>query len=705
MRWTLLVLVLLVAPVQGALTDEDRLRDCLCSCLEPPGGRFSCSYDETDPGYSPSCRTLSNGPCICKAFGCFRGQMPTSGECYDKCRMRQTMTSRTLPNGSSVTTSTHPDDEDLELKGRITLWTGKPVKYAKVTLKYRGADYTSTADDTGNYVIKFRGRKTGGETGRLYVKLEYHRNNRIYYRILYSGKPVWIMRKFDVNGEGDLTQNLVLRDGLNAGNNHFGDPNTEWIRHFAITYFHMYEVLEFYMDELQVGVDYKLPVDVLSFAGSGGATYYTPTTGNIVIAFEHSQRTHPFRPMNREWHEFGHHVQFSLYRKWPEGSKLPGTENHNGYLNPSTADSFTEGFTEFMTLVIAEHYGYPNPHVYSSFGSLELDHKAWSWQGKMEELAVAGILWDLYDPKNDDQVDLTRDQIWDVIKHHHPDFTSVYREFITKYPGDRGGIDAIFEAHGFFNDTTPGNRVYDSVEPFIDADGDKAYDAGEGFIDYAQEPGLGKPWMIRQENEIIGPASNYQRPSRTNAVRLPGHYVRVDNTVPYYTVEYSFTDSSLDYSVRTFNDGGLVYVQVPEGYNATVSLQPEGVSAQPYTFTAQGFRDSYEIVLGQGYYADISYGEVTVSEEPVPEPASIESRLDEIPYWETSTLNASAEDFAYIPPAEEPLPVEGGMLPSVQPWMLLAGGGVVGLAVLALGAVAVLAVIVGLIVWWRRRKK
>ena len=59
--------------------------NCLCECLEPEGGRFSCSYNTTDRGWSPSCRDLSNGPCICKAHGCFRASLPTEGECYDSC--------------------------------------------------------------------------------------------------------------------------------------------------------------------------------------------------------------------------------------------------------------------------------------------------------------------------------------------------------------------------------------------------------------------------------------------------------------------------------------------------------------------------------------------------------------------------------------------------------------------------------------------
>ncbi len=66
--------------------DEDiELKNCLCRCLEPEGGRLTCRYDLQDRGNSPSCRELSNGPCFCQAHGCFRKKMPTSGTCYDAC--------------------------------------------------------------------------------------------------------------------------------------------------------------------------------------------------------------------------------------------------------------------------------------------------------------------------------------------------------------------------------------------------------------------------------------------------------------------------------------------------------------------------------------------------------------------------------------------------------------------------------------------
>ncbi len=85
--------------------DDDRPSDkgrkaylnCVCNCLAPSGGRFSCKYDTKDPGWSPSCRRLSDGPCICKAGGCFRGKLPAGGKCVEACKTKNAASQRPRP--------------------------------------------------------------------------------------------------------------------------------------------------------------------------------------------------------------------------------------------------------------------------------------------------------------------------------------------------------------------------------------------------------------------------------------------------------------------------------------------------------------------------------------------------------------------------------------------------------------------------------
>lgn len=73
------------APPGGqSVKAKGKLQDCLCKCLEGKTD-FTCVWDERDEGDSPACKQLSNGPCICKAFGCFRGKPPQSGACHAAC--------------------------------------------------------------------------------------------------------------------------------------------------------------------------------------------------------------------------------------------------------------------------------------------------------------------------------------------------------------------------------------------------------------------------------------------------------------------------------------------------------------------------------------------------------------------------------------------------------------------------------------------
>ncbi|MFC2162947.1 hypothetical protein ACFLRF_04640 [Candidatus Altiarchaeota archaeon] len=83
-RIVLIVLISFFLASTAYAEGSDR-QNCLCACIAPRGGQFSCGYNTEDTGWSPSCRDISNGPCICKAFGCFRGQPASDGDCYDKC--------------------------------------------------------------------------------------------------------------------------------------------------------------------------------------------------------------------------------------------------------------------------------------------------------------------------------------------------------------------------------------------------------------------------------------------------------------------------------------------------------------------------------------------------------------------------------------------------------------------------------------------
>ncbi len=94
--------------------ENQELLNCLCSCAAPPGGQFVCSYNLEDKGWSPSCANLENGPCICKAYGCFRTKLPPEGECGDWCKecVKKCYEKYGVPEGGQPPSP--PDEEDYD---------------------------------------------------------------------------------------------------------------------------------------------------------------------------------------------------------------------------------------------------------------------------------------------------------------------------------------------------------------------------------------------------------------------------------------------------------------------------------------------------------------------------------------------------------------------------------------------------------------
>jgi hypothetical protein len=92
------------------------------------------------------------------------------------------------------------------------------------------------------------------------------------------------------------------------------------------------------------------PLLVCGFSSTNGTFYQFTPTKKINIDQADSGIHSNNRPHNREWHEFGHFLHDSLM-----GLQLhPGDLNHEGYRNPTSHDSFAEGFAEFTSLLMAK---------------------------------------------------------------------------------------------------------------------------------------------------------------------------------------------------------------------------------------------------------------------------------------------------------------------------------------------------------------
>ncbi|MDA3855591.1 MAG: hypothetical protein PF569_04995 [Candidatus Woesearchaeota archaeon] len=184
-----------------------------------------------------------------------------------------------------------------------------------------------------------------------------------------------------------------------------------------INYIHFTEVLEYYKDVLKVNLKERT-LDVLLYSGGSASYNYENDRSWILMNKAYSKYENEYRPFVA-YHEFSHYVQHMLYGKTFEESLELFNINHGGYANPTTSDSFTEGFAAFMPVIIANHYERywaenvkeKRVSLYPLSGSLDDNWKAWDRQGKVEEYAIAGILWDLFDGKVEEEAEFKSMQV------------------------------------------------------------------------------------------------------------------------------------------------------------------------------------------------------------------------------------------------------------------------------------------------------
>jgi len=93
--------------------------------------------------------------------------------------------------------------------------------------------------------------------------------------------------------------------------------------------------------------------------------------------------------------------------------------NHGGFSNPNTADSMVEGFADFMSAAISQHYMNERAEKFLQY-SLESNFKVTS-KFLAEELAIAGVFWDIYDEGegDDDTISLGINDIWKIMSDEY----------------------------------------------------------------------------------------------------------------------------------------------------------------------------------------------------------------------------------------------------------------------------------------------
>ena len=558
----------------------------------------------------------------------------------------------------------------------------KPLRYVKIIWKgnqeagAQDKEYITTTDKDGNFEIP-----AVLEPGKQYlfdIEFTYRMAGTDYFSISQAGvyNVAIYSHIFEYTGAKDLRQDVDIITELNKGD--VGEEAIAGITSTLFLYDETANALEFYKDHLGETLDCNLPLSVYPFwpdrrskfeidSGRGNGT---PSPA-IIIKPDDSTFDNPFHSTYVVYHEFSHYAMYCIYgKKFPASPADTGgpvrTINHGGYMNPSTSDSFTEGFADFMPAVMEEYYGNPMAGTSGSMGSIETKFRAWDFAGGAEEYAVSATLWNLYntdthyaDQRKGEEKDrreilnnpadtafeaklrkmtvdeyrallnreisllqsgitfrdeehpvkLTFNEIWPVLRTFNRDFTDVYNGFVTRYPGRKTAIDSVFAAHGFYRDMVRGNGSYDPGEPWRAATGDrKTFAAGDPFIDYPVSGFM--DYLTTQPytgNGAVGSASEYNRTTRRSSETLPGHFIRTPVDVPLYVVSVEYYDRPwMNYRTLVSGENKMVPVPVPPpGYDAGVTVVPVGVkSDNPLYFRSEEFNRNFPAAAARGYYLD-----------------------------------------------------------------------------------------------------
>ncbi|MFH1285242.1 MAG: hypothetical protein ABIH99_01545 [Candidatus Micrarchaeota archaeon] len=289
-------------------------------------------------------------------------------------------------------------------------------------------------------------------------------------------------------------------------------------------------------------------------------------------------------PMNREFHEFGHHAMYEMY-----GGSMVDTvgTNHGGRKNPNTQDSWLEAWAEFFSMMCADYYEDDIPYMYpvgNSMVNVEINYKiGWGKGSVHEEMAVAGILWDLYDEKGEvggtDDIQLSRAQIYGVLSSNRiDDVVELYESLNSsslpqiheKAENGRTKLDNIFIAHGAYADLND-NSKFDESEPM-------GYTVAKNGSLRRNMPPLEGSYIRAEVKDEEG-----------NSVSVYDATVRVTFEPPYDVYNYEY---------ETTVEGDRIYLEMPpEEYGGKATIVASGEEykeSAPVEITSASYYENWD---------------------------------------------------------------------------------------------------------------
>ena len=189
------------------------------------------------------------------------------------------------------------------------------------------------------------------------------------------------------------------------------------------------EVVKFYTDVIGLQPD-KIDIEIFSSTTSKGKYGYE-THGSKPKIWIGKGASSPRNPYTWDTlaHEYTHHMQ-NLYASIGHYHSM----NHGGFSNPTTEDSMVEGFADFMSAVVSQHYSNERSGKFLQY-DLETNYMVNSPKFLSEEMAVAGVFWDIYDSGKDDDDGISLDikDMWKIMSDKY-DFPSYHED---------SGVDAM----------------------------------------------------------------------------------------------------------------------------------------------------------------------------------------------------------------------------------------------------------------------
>lgn len=537
------------------------------------------------------------------------------------------------------------NEETFEIVGEVTVpLENLPLIGAEVVLTRNGnvLRRTITVAPDGHY--SFRGVPEMDDL-QVRVRLNYLASGTTMFRVLYSARQPaeWAGAATtvfsSVGAFGPIIKNVPFADVPETVA--FGSIPKALLPDLGIIYYHSWEAFQL-PPKVSIRPDLQLPLDIWTFAPRDSVEWIGPSTlssppypdSEIVIGNASRQSEHRLadRPDNREWHEIGHHMMADVMgNRLPEspGDEIHGGWTYNSHSNPSTTDSWVEGFAPFYSLSVgAQVANRPEPQLYHANGAvfnLESNYASLrDWNN--EELSVAGLLWDLIDPVDADDATIMTDAtgrevdyadcvqmdpstLWNILskdwtgrvegpfearKANFPyifDVKMLYDAMVDAGLGwqksrDRGYTDLqeLFIAHGFFADLDPMNDAWDAGET-IGLSGYKAWRTETGYV-VPQRPDR------RASPEIPGSFLAYSAVAEGSGapVAVQSLLVEVEFAPPFAHYSYSYVASP--------DEAGRLYYYGPDRqYAATTRFTPLAAGAHvlnPYALENSAYWQAME---------------------------------------------------------------------------------------------------------------